>query len=200
VEKGMDLSEPLVYLGVKDPETSYALETLTKQGYTKISAHNFETKDEIVISKLKVGFPAFHIGLVRYGKRVLSQTKDKKSVYTDPSWKPKDLFPSLYTLGDEKDQVRRIFCLGKAFGLIKSKGENYQFEETDLGSTEEEVTQFLKSPKGSKPRNDLAKQIDKEKNKEDAVSRLLDFKEKSDLDRIDEKIIDSTMDEINPLA
>lgn len=200
VEKGMDKSEDIVYLGVKNPENSYAEERLRKQGYTSIKPYGIGNKNEIGISILKVGYPAFHIALIKYGKRLISKIKDKESLYINPEWEPEDLYPSEYKLGDEENVARINTCLGKAFGLIEEKGKEFYFKNKKIGNSYQEIVEFIKSFKGSSIRNKLSKNIEDEKKKEGASDQLIAYKERNKLDKIDKKIIDRVITEISPLA
>lgn len=200
VEKGMDVSQPLTYLGVGNSETSYAKEVLRKQGYSDIQLSSVGNKNEIAISKLKIGFPAFHIALINYAEKLLSKAKDKKELHIKPEWQLEELFPSSYTLGDEEDEARITACLGKAFGLIDEKQEKFYFEDKDVGNSYQALIEFLRSFEGSDVRNKISKQIEHGKLKEDATDRLMAYEETKKVDEIDEKIIRRVINELNPLA
>ncbi len=200
VEKGMDVSQLLTYVGVDNPETSYVKEILRKQGYSNIQPYSIRNKYEITISKLKVGFPAFHIALIKYGKKLISKIKDREKLYINPEWETEDLFPSVYTLGDEEDEMRITACLGRAFGLIEEKEKKFYFENKEIGRSYQEIVEFIKSFKGSSIRNKLSNLIEEEKQKEDAIDRLFAYKNSKKLDEIDTRIIESVLDELNPLA
>lgn len=200
VEKGMDKSSDIVYLGVENPETSYAKEILRKQGHTDAQPYSIRNKYEIAISKLKVGFPAFHIALIKYGKKLISKIKDREKLYINSEWELEDLLPSVYTLGDEEDEMRINACLGRAFGLIEEKEKKFYFQNKEIGSSYQEVVELIKSFKGSSIRNKLSNFIEEEKQKEDAIDRLFAYKNSKKLDEIDTRIIESVLDELNPLA
>ena len=200
VEKGMDVSQPLTYLGVGNSMTSYVKDVLRKQGYSDIQLSSVGNKDEITISKLKIGFPAFHIALMNYGEKLLSEGEDKKEFYVKPEWPLEELFPSSYTLGNEEDKTRVTACLGRAFGLIKEKQGSFYFEDKDLGKSYHTLIEFLRSFEGSGIRNKISKQVERRKLKEDAIDTIMVYKETKKVDEVDEKIIRRVTDELNPLA
>lgn len=199
VEKGMDVSQPLIYLGVENPETSYAKEILREQGYTNIQPCSVKNKNEIIISKLKIGFPAFHIALIKHGEKLISKTKNRKGLYINPEWESEGLFPSVYALENEEGEPRRIACLGRVFGLIEEKKGKFYLENKKF-SSDQEIIEFLRSFKGSNLRNKLSRQIEEEKQKKNAIERLIAYEESKKLDEIDKKIIERVINELNPLA
>jgi len=200
VEKGMDISQPLIYLGVRNAEDSPAKELLRKQGQSNISVYSTGNKNEITISKLKVGFPAFHIALVEYGKQLISNTPNSAKFYINNEWQLEDLFPSSHTLGDDEDEIRIIVCLGKAFGLIERTGGHYLFEDKSLGETDEAVSEHLKSFRAGGVRVSLLDRIQEEKRKENAINQLVNYKMNNKLDKINLRIIDKVIRELSPLA
>jgi hypothetical protein len=200
VEKGMDVSQSLVYLGVCNAENSHAKELLRKQGQPNIFAYSTGNKNEIVISKLKVGFPAFHIALAGYGRDLLSSTPQSHNFYVNSDWQIEDLFPISHSLGDADDEIRVILCLGKAFGLIEKKGDQYYFEDKTLGENNKTVSDYLKSFRGSGVRLKLLGYIEQEKAKENAVDLLIKYKMQSNADKTDLGVIDKAIRELNPLA
>lgn len=200
VEKGMDVSQSLIYLGVRNAEDSPAKELLRKQGQSNISVYSTGDKNEITISKLKVGFPAFHIALVGYGKQSISNTPNSAKFYINNEWQLEDLFPSCHTLGDDEDEIRIIVCLGKAFGLIERTGDQYGFEGKILGDSDQTVSDYLKSFRASSTRVSLLERIEEEKKKKNIVDRLINYKSNNKLDRTSLRIIERVINELSPLA
>ncbi|MBI4547106.1 MAG: hypothetical protein HY707_03940 [Ignavibacteriae bacterium] len=200
VEKGMDVSQSLVYLGVRNVENSQARELLRKQGQPNIFAYSTGNKNEIVISKLKIGFPAFHIALVGYGKHLVSNTPESSKFYVNDEWQLEDLFPTTHTFGDEEDEVRTIICLGKAFGLICQKNAQYFFEDKILGETDRKMNDYLRSFRASTVRVLISQRIEERKHKHTAVEELINYKVNNELDVTNLRIIDKVINEISPLA
>ncbi|MAF94956.1 MAG: hypothetical protein CMM60_04295 [Rhodospirillaceae bacterium] len=200
VEKGLDCSLPLTHLGVEDPETSFTKEILIKHGYKDTQFYSIKNKYEIAISKLKIGFPAFHISLIRYGKKLISKIKEKNKLYINQEWEPEDLFPSVCNYSDEADDVMELACLGKAFGLIEEKEKTFYFKDINIGKSYEEIVEFINSFKGSSIRNKLSNQIEQEKQKEDAYDRLYAYMDSKILDDNNKSIVERLLNELNPLA
>lgn len=205
VEEGLDKSHTLPYLGILNPEDSFAKNRLHKIYDENILAYSIDSKYEIVFAKLKIGFPAFHIKSVKYGKHNLEITKNKDSFYLNPEeWEVEDLIPSLYTIGDEQDESRKIACISRALKFITSKGKEFHFKKDDvdivIGKSYKNVVDFLRSFKGNSIRNKLFDLIELEKEKETTFDRLTEYSKKNKLDDIDKKILEEILDELNPLA
>jgi len=201
VEKGMDCSLPLTYIGVENTETSYVKEILRKEGHKNIQLYSTRNKYEISVYRFKIGFPAFNIALIKYGKRLISKVTDINGLYINPEWEPEDLLPSVYfRLSNEVDEEMQIISLANAFGLIEEKEKEFYFKDTNIGKSYQATVDFIKSFKGSSIRNQLSNQIEKEKQKENARDRLFTYINSKDMDKDDKLIVERTLKKLNPLA
>ncbi len=200
VEKGLDGSLPLTYLGVEEPERSYTKDIFNKQGCTYTRVHSIKNKHEIVLYKVKVGFPAFHIALIKYGNRLISQFAQKDSLYVNPEYAVEDLLPAFNSSANNIDEEMQMVSLGRAFGLVEKKEEGLYFNEKKLGESYQATVDLLKSFKGITIRNQLSEQIETEKQKEGAIDRLSSYIDAKNLDINDKAIIEQSLTELNPLA
>lgn len=200
VEKGLDVSQSIVYLGVERSENSYSRDLLRKQGFANISFYSTRNKYEIVMSKLKIGFPAFHMALVRHGKQLISKNKDFDRIYISAEWQLEDLFPTKFYIGEEERELRRVIYLGKAFGLLTNKEGELHFENVALGQVESEIIEFLRSMKGSSVRNKVTEAIEREKSMDNAMERLIEYRENYKIKGLELELVDETIGEVSPLS
>jgi len=202
IERGQDVSEAVDYLGVLNPTTSFAKEVYDKQGMAGLQYYDLQSKDFVVMTRLKVGYPAFHIGLVKYGARLLANWPDSQLLYVNPQWQMKDLIPSQLTLGDSSDVIRRILCLGKAFNLIHEDEGGISFDGKCIAVNATEFVELLRSFRGVGLRKKMEEAIEQVKMGENALDRLVDYldKNRERLDTVDIEILNEVIAELNPLA
>ncbi len=200
VEKGMDPSVSLSYLGVENTDSSYIKNNFDTLGYKDIKVYSLGNKHQIILTKLKIGIPAFYIALVKYGNAVASEIKEKEKLYVNPQWEIGNVLPEKYMVGSEDDEARRIACLGYALGIISKESEKYYLQDTELGKDYQEIINLFRSFSGSQIRVKVAELIKIEKEKESALDRLSKFVENNKLDNVDRKIIQEVLDELNPLT
>lgn len=200
VEKGSDVSQALVYVGTQTDESSTCREILGRVSDTSTTFFATGNQYELTAMRLKVGFPAFHVALVSYGRKIVSQG-DPRRFAVDPEWDLIDLVPSLFVAGNADDAARNLFCLGRAFDLITyDKKNGYVIDETRLGSSLEECLAELRKPGNGTLRGQLTYKIAAGKGSADALERLNKFKAVSRRDSVDLAILDRTIAEISPLA
>jgi len=200
VEKGMDPSVSLSYLGVENTDSSYIKNNFDTLGYKDIDVYSLGNKHQIMLTKLKIGIPAFYIALVKYGNTIASEIKGKEKLYVNPQWEIGNVLPEKYMFGNEDDEARRIVCLGYALGIISKESEKYYLQDTELGKDYHEIINLFRSFSGSQIRVKVAELIKKEKEKESTFNKLSKFVENSKLDKVDKKIIEEVLDELNPLT
>jgi len=200
VEKGMDPSVSLSYLGVENTDNSYIKNNFDTLGYRDINVYSLGNKHQIILTKLKIGIPAFYIALVKYGNAVASEINEKEKLYVNPQWEIENVLPAKYMFGNEDDEARRIVCLGYALGIISKESEKYYLQDTELGKDYYEIINLFRSFSGSQIRVKVAELIKKEKEKESTFKKLGKFVENSKLDKVDKKIIEEVLDELNPLT
>jgi hypothetical protein len=209
VERGMDKSENLVYLGVTNADSSHVNELVVQHDRTVTP---FSTGDDqgIVVCKLKVAFPAFHVGLVGYGRRLAQGADARQALYANPEWNSPDLIPSLYTLGDQDDEARCQLCLGLALGLVEGDRvlaatatakdrRGLAFENEYLGASVEEGVELLRSFDGRALRSVLTEAVNAAKTKPGALDRLREYRQ-SLTDPIDAAIVDRAIGELDALV
>lgn len=199
IEKGQDRSAEFLYLGVANVESSLARDLLRTPGAGTITAYGSGTPSEIVMAKLKIGFPAFQVASVKYAKASLAALGDSTGFYAT-DWSLKDLFPSVYTLGDEADEARRLACLGRAFSVIGTDGQWFSYAGRILGASVEDLVANLRAADNAPLRQELWQVIEDRKHRAAAVEELERFRRTQELDRVDEAIVNRTLNEINPLA
>jgi len=200
VEKGMDSSVSLSYLGVENTDNSYIKNNFDTLGYKDIQVYSLGNKHQITLTKLKIGIPAFHIALIRYGDALVSEINEKEKLYVNPQWEIGNILPEKYMFSNEEDEARRIACLGYALGIISKKKEKYYLQNRELGKDYHEVINLFRSFFGSQIRVKVAELIRTEKGKEGALDKLSKFIENNKLDNIDKRIIKEVINEINPLT
>lgn len=199
VERGEDGSQALVYVGVYDSSDSLAKTALQSQGHTDVNYYSTGNDTEIVVTRLKVGFPAFHVALVQYGRTLLNKLGEN-TFAMNPDWMAADLMPSLYTLGAQDDPVRQIFCLGRVFSLITAREGCYYLEGQRLGTTEREAVETLRSFAANALRDRLLERIEAAKQEPDALDALVRYREAKGVDDIDRSIVDRVISQISSLA
>jgi hypothetical protein len=200
VEKGLDASQSVVYLGVEKSDSSDSKELLKKQGYGNIFFYSSGNKHELVMSKLKVGFPAFHIALIKHGKQLTVRSPELGESYVNTEWDLEDLFPTEYVLGKDDRELRKLVCMATAFNLIVKKRDKVYFENLPLGTSLDEIVEFLRSFKGSNYRLKLIDLVEREKQKEDAVDRLISYRETKSVKNLELELINEMINELSPLS
>lgn len=213
VERGQDESQDLVYLGVANPDNSFAWEQLQGQGMGNITPFGGVEPSQVVAAKLKVGFPAFQVVAVAAGQQALEGAADRVGCYalptggfgdagggTNADWTPPDLFPSEVTIGDESDAERQAVCLGRALGEVVAQDGKFRFGDNVLGATLKEAVEFLRRITGRAVAVALRARVEEAKKGPDAIARLQTFKSQAGVDRVDQAIIDRTLKELNPFS
>ena len=202
VERGQDSSESVVYLGVDNSSTSFVKEVFDRQGLSSLQYYNAKSMDVIAMTHLKVGFPAFYIGLVKHGARLLANKPGSSSLYINPQWKMKDLIPSQLTLGNSDDPIRRILCLGKALNLISESEQGLSYHDTILAPNMTELIELLRSFRGIDLRKKLEEAINQDKKGANALDRLVDYLERNreQLDAVETTILEEVITDLNPLG
>ena len=200
VEKGMDSSVSLSYLGVENTDNSYVKNNFDTLGYKDIQVYSLGNKHQITLTKLKIGIPAFHIALIKYGNALVSEINEREKLYVNPQWEIGNILPEKYMFSNEEDEARRITCLGYALGIISKKNEKYYLQDRELGKDYHEVINLFRSFFGSQIRVKVAELIKTEKEKEGALDKFSKFIENNKLDNVDRKIIEEIINELNPLT
>ena len=187
--------------GVTDGRSMIGQERFkVRQGHKSVDPYSLKKKNEIAISKLKVGFPAFHVAPVKFGRNLFSKLKNSSALYVNPEWKVDDLFPAIYRKLELGDEAKRVVILGRALGLFSRKEGKYTHGNRELGSSPKDIEEYLRSFRGSSVRNKLVLEIEEQKKKPGSLDKLISFKEKRKLDKIEEEMIDKVISELNPLA
>lgn len=200
VNQGYDVSQPLVYVGAQNDERSICRELLTKIGGPSTTFYSTGNQYELTAARMKVGFPAFHVALVPYGRKIAVEG-DAKRFAVDPEWELEDVIPSLFVAGDADDAARKLVCLGRAFDIIgfeRSKG--YSFDAVLLGKTIEAATAELRKAPSGNLRNQLSYRVEAAKTGANAMEQLLKFKTTAKGDSVDLEILNRLITELSPLA
>lgn len=200
VEKGLDVAATVVFLGVENEETSEVARALRRQLQDSVEVYSTNNKSEISITRWKVGFPAFHVAAVGYGRALLMRQANQAAWYVEPEWRPSDLVPSARTLGGEGDEVRRLSTLACGLGVIASVGGDLLLHGERVADSYEALVEILRTFKSRQLRVDLQARVAEELAKDNAVERLVTYREEKELDEVDRRIIEQTIMEISPLA
>jgi hypothetical protein len=200
VNQGDDVSQALVYVGTQNDERSVCRELLTRIGGSSTTFYSTGNQYELTAARMKVGFPAYHVALVPYGRKIAGEA-DPKRFAVDPDWELEDVIPSLYVAGGADDAARILVCLGRAFGLIGfARAEGYAFDEVVLGKTIEAAVAELRKASSGKLRNQLGYRIEAAKTAPNAMEQLVNFKTTARGDSVDLEILSRVITELSPLA
>src|SRR5438093_301585 len=102
------------------------------------------SNQEVTLCKLKVGFPAFHVGAIQFARNVLERMPDKSLFYVSPDWHIPDLVPTARTVGAEDDPIRQSICLGLTLNVLRMSSAGCFYGDVRLGATEEESAAMLR--------------------------------------------------------
>ncbi len=186
VETGHDKADSLVYVGVADPDTSTVAESLTRGG-APVTRFAIGNQQEVSLIRLKVGFPAFHMSILRYC-RELNARMHSTSVATNNSWELDDVFPTQSLGGNDSDEARRLFVMGLALELIQKRSGKYSLKDTELGQSPEACVQLVRSLSGAEQRRKLKQLVSDALSQEAATSQLNEYLSKS-TDATDRSIV-----------
>jgi hypothetical protein len=200
VNQGDDVSQPLVYVGTQNDERSICRDLLTRIGGPATTFYSTGNQYELTAARMKVGFPAYHVALVRYGRNI-TEAGDAKRFAVDPDWELEDVIPSLYVAGGADDAARILVCLGRAFGIIDfERTTGYAFDGVVLGRTIETAAAELRKASTGSPRNQLNYRIEAAKAAPTAMDQLVKFKTTLRGDSVDLEILTRVINELSPLA
>jgi len=196
-EKGEDKSEDIIALMIRESNNKSIRNIIRECGYCdKLRIYNNDETDSVEIIRFKIGFPAFHIAMLKYGKKLVQKTKDKSKVYIWPEREYEDIFPENYIEYDKN--LLSVITLSKAFGIINLKKNGYYYNDHLLGKTKEQVIKELAVSK--EICKELESKIEQLKEQADAATKLREFINSSKLDKDESKIIKEVLEELNPLA
>jgi len=203
VEKGLDRSMSVVLVGLPDPENSPFRDQL-KYHDLEQQAHflPFRSCTEIITLKLKLGFPAFYMNLVQSAKADFDSSEHGDAYFCKSEWGVGDLIP-LFGMDEKPDAVRTTACLSLVLELICPTDKGWTRDGQKIADSHEQLLTFLRSMKGSSVRRELERLIEAAKQVPDElrekIQKYLDM-EPYPLDGLDRSILESTLDELNPLA
>lgn len=200
VEKGSDQSQSLVYVGTETDEQSRCKQLFGKVGGGPKSFYSTGNRYELTAARLKVGFPAFQVALMPYGRRIVNAGEPRRFAI-DREWELVDLMPSLFTSGTADDPARRLICLGLAYRVVTVDDKRgYMFEQVELGKSLEDAAARLRSASSAKIRGQVSQKIEAQHQGEDALDKLRKCRREKGQDPIDIEILDQAIAELNPLS
>lgn len=200
VEKGSDQSQSLVYVGTETDEQSRCKQLFGKVGGGPKSFYSTGNRYELTAARLKVGFPAFQVALMPYGRRVVNAGEPRRFAI-DREWELVDPMPSLFTSGTADDPARRLICLGLAYRVVTlDDRKGYMFDQVELGKSLEDAAARVRSASTAKIRAQMTQRIETLEQNEDALDRLRTYRERKGQDPIDIEILDRAIAELNPLS
>jgi len=200
INQGQDVSQSLVYVGTQNDERSLCREVLTRIGGSSMTFYSHGNQYELIAARMKVGFPAYHVALVPYGRNI-TESADPKRFAVQPDWELEDVIPSLYVAGGADDAARILVCLGRAFGIIDLEPtRGFAFDGVFLGKTIETAVGELRKASSGTVRTQLSSRIDAAKAAPNATDRLVEFKTAVKGDSVDLEILSRFINELSPLA
>lgn len=198
VEPGADGSQVIRYVGTTEPESSVVLAELGKEAID-CSAYQSDDPTTVALTTLKVGFPDFQVAPIHQAEHLaLGHDAWRYRVTTD--WPLKPLFPTVYTVGSEDDEARKIACQAIALGLVQqANGRDFVLEGSSLGDSFWAFVQNLRGLRGAGAKVRLEIKIQEARKLPDASEKIMQKLADPDLDEIDRRILESVLEELNPL-